>query len=140
MKERVRTSAVVVLNNKLLTFFAVDPKDGREFHFLPGGAIEPEETAPEAAERETLEETGYRIEVLPSTCLDIEYDFYWNGENYHCLTFFYKAQLLTPFADPELVRDQSYNKGVVWISLNEIDSVFSYSPEITEAVRQLTQR
>lgn len=139
MKERVRTSAVVVLNNKLLTFFAVDPKDGREFHFLPGGAIEPEETAPEAAERETLEETGFNVEVLPETCLDVEYDFHWNGETYHCLTFFYKANLVSPFANPKIVHDQAYNKGVVWVPLSEVSNVFSYSEAIKDAVLTLIE-
>ncbi|WP_205328557.1 NUDIX domain-containing protein [Glycomyces sp. YM15] len=37
--------------------------DGREFHVLPGGRVEPGETAAEAAEREVLEETGIRVKV-----------------------------------------------------------------------------
>jgi 8-oxo-dGTP diphosphatase len=37
--------------------------EGREFHVLPGGRVEPGETAAEAAEREVLEETGIRVSV-----------------------------------------------------------------------------
>lgn len=37
--------------------------EGREFHVLPGGRVEPGETAAEAAAREVLEETGRRVRV-----------------------------------------------------------------------------
>src|SRR4051812_33035077 len=134
MKERVRTSAVVVHNGKLLTFFAVDPFNGQEYLFLPGGAIEPHETATDAAERETLEETGYRIEVDAGTCLDKDYIFKWNNEDFDCLTFFYRGRLIYPFADPDVVVDASYNKGVVWVPIGEISQKFSYCAEIRDSI------
>lgn len=135
MKTRVRSSAVVVHDGKLLTFRAVDPQSGREYLFLPGGGIEPHETAPESAERETLEETGYRISVDPASCIEREYFFFWNGEDFDCLTLFYRGTLLSPFA--EEVRDASYHRGVVWVPLSEVDKTFAYNRDIASAVREL---
>ena len=135
MKSRVRTSVIVVHNNKLLTFFAVDPTSGKEYYFLPGGAIEADETAPEAAERETLEETGFEIQVDIGTAIDKEYVFHWNGEDYDCLTIFYRAHLKSIFQKP--VNDATYNKGVHWIELSDVQKKMSYNKEIFEAIQEL---
>jgi tRNA(adenine34) deaminase len=132
MIERIRASVVVLHNDQILTFRAVDPADGREFYFLPGGAIEKGETAPEAAERETLEETGYQVKVDAASGLDKEYPFHWNGEDYKVLTIFYLASLVTPF--PKAVNDADYNKGVHWIPKNKISETFSYASEIRDAI------
>lgn len=135
---RVRTSAIVIHQNKILTFYAIDPTDGRTFHFLPGGLIEDHETAPQAAERETLEETGYSISVDVDTAIDREYSFYWNGKSYECLTLFYLGNLKSPMA--RAVKDADYNKGAVWLELSEVDKVFSYSEEIHSAVKELIEK
>lgn len=135
MKSRVRTSVVVIQNNRLLTFLGVDPTSGKEYFFLPGGKIEDDETAPGAAERETFEETGYQVQVDASSNVDREYEFFWDGETYDCLTIFYRAHLKTPMAAS--VRDADYNKGVHWIPLEEIDKVFSYSVPIRSAIEEL---
>jgi tRNA(adenine34) deaminase len=137
VKSRVRTSVVLVHNNNILTFFAVDPTDGKEYYFLPGGAIEPDETAVDAAARETLEETGYQVEIFPSQNVDKEYGFHWNGEDFNCLTIFYKARLINPFQSPKKVEDATYNKGVHWIPVKDIDHTFGYNKEILEAVKEL---
>jgi len=120
---------------KLLAFRAQDPLSKKDYVFLPGGAIEPEETAPEAAERETLEETGFKIEVDAQSCIDKEYVFHWKGEDYDCLTMFYRATLKSPFQAP--INDADYHQGVVWIPESEIRTTFSYSAEILEAILEL---
>lgn len=135
MKSRVRTSVIVVQNESLLTFLAVDPTSGREYNFLPGGQIEDNETAPESAEREAFEETGYRVEVEPSRNVDREYPFFWDGETYMCLTIFYRGRLKSPMASK--VKDADYNKGVVWIPLAQVPTTFSYSAEILSAIQDL---
>jgi tRNA(adenine34) deaminase len=139
MKSRVRASAVVEHQGLLLTFRAVDPTTKREYLFLPGGGIEPDETAPEAAARETFEETGFQIHVDPMSAVDREYLFFWNGEDYDCLTIFYRGYLASPLASlqaPE-VDDADYNLGVVWLPVDQIPSAFAYSQEILAAVQEL---
>jgi tRNA(adenine34) deaminase len=136
---RVRTSAVVIHNNQILCFFAVDPTSGREFHFLPGGAIEKGETAPDAAVRETLEETGYQIRVATSSAVDSEYLFHWNGEDFLSHTLFYRGYLLNPFQKPTPVSDASYNKGVLWVPIVKVQEIFSYTQEIAQAIEQLAE-
>ena len=135
MKSRVRTSVVVVHNNRILTFLAIDPTSGKEYYFLPGGKIEDDETAPQSAERETFEETGYQVTVDPSSNIDREYEFFWDGENYDCLTIFYRGHLKSPMAKP--VKDAEYNKGVHWIPVEDIDRVFEYSAPILSAIEDL---
>ncbi len=132
---RTRTSVVVVKNDRLLTFKAVDPVNGKSYLFLPGGGIEPTETAPEAAVRETLEETGYRIQVDEFSAIDREYFFEWKGDTFDCLTIFYRGQLVSPFAVE--VNDADYNKGVEWIEVSQIPETFAYSAEIKSAVLDL---
>lgn len=137
MKARVRTSAVVVHNEGILCFFAVDPTSGREYHFLPGGEIEADETAPAAAARETLEETGYQVRIDPSSAIEAEYEFHWDGEDYLSFTIFYRGYLTSPFQEPQKTDDAAYNQGARWVPVGEIKRFFGYSPEIEKAVREL---
>jgi 8-oxo-dGTP pyrophosphatase MutT (NUDIX family) len=132
---RVRSSAVVVHNDKVLAFKAKDPHSGREFIFLPGGSVEPEETAVDAAVRETLEETGFQIQVDPMISVDREYLFHWNNQDYDCLTIFYRGRLLHPIAAE--VKDAPYNLGVIWVPTEQVDAVFGYTTEIKTAIKEL---
>ena len=139
MTQRIRTSAIVVHNNHILTFFAVDPSNNLEYHFLPGGKIEKNETAPEAAIRETFEETGYEITIETATALDKQYPFHWNSEDYLSLTIFYRGYLKNPFQKPTKVSDAEYNKEVRWIPISKVNEIFNYCQEIKEAVLEITQ-
>lgn len=132
---RTRASVVVVKNNRLLTFKAVDPSNGKNYLFLPGGAVESDETAPEAAARETMEETGYQVQIDALSAIDREYFFEWKGQTFDCLTIFYRGDLISPFASP--VSDADYNHGVEWIELERIPEAFAYSSEIRSAIQEL---
>ena len=134
-KPRVRTSVVCLHNDRLLAFHAEDPKSKEKYVFLPGGKVESHETATEAAERETLEETGFRVEATGSLGVDREYSFLWNGEEYDCLTIFYPARLVSPIQAK--VQDADYHQGVVWIPRDEIAKSFAYSAPILEAILEL---
>lgn len=139
MKKRVRASVVVIHNDKILTFLGIDPSNQKEYFFLPGGAIESGESPVETAVRETFEETGYQIRAETSSIIDKDYCFNWNGEDYECLTIFYRGYLTNPFQAPKTVVDAEYNKGHHWIPVADIKKVFSYSPEIQEAIEELSQ-
>ena len=136
---RLRTSAVIVHNQRILCFKAKDPFDHREFTFLPGGKIEDNESAVEAAVRETLEETGFDITIIPESCIDVDYDFYWNGETYQCTTLFYWGKLNSPFPRNRNIQDASYHQGVVWVPVEEVDQVFAYSEAILKSIKALIQ-
>ncbi|HND86485.1 MAG TPA: NUDIX hydrolase [Pseudobdellovibrionaceae bacterium] len=137
MKNRIRASAVVLHQDKLLGFRAIDPYSEKEYFFLPGGRIEDNETAPNCAVRETLEETGYKIQIDPQLCIDAEYEFYWNGEDFLCTTLFYFGVLQSPFAEAINTQGQEYNKGVQWVSLSDIDAVLGYSSAILGATKEV---
>ena len=131
----MRTSVVVVQNGRLLAFRAEDPTSGKEYFLLPGGGIEEDETAPEAAERATLEKTGFRVKVNPTSNTDREYKFNWSGEDLDCLTIFYRATLISALQGQ--VTDTDYNKGTYWIPAGEVPAAFDYSAAILSAILEL---
>lgn len=137
MSLRKRASAIVVANNSLLCFFAIDPTSGKEYYFLPGGAIEGNEIPEQAAVRETLEETGFHITIAPQQALIREYDFTWDGTYYRSHTHFFRGELTEDFRQPGKVQDVDYNKGAVWLPLSKVHEKFSYTTEILDAILQL---
>lgn len=136
---RERTSVVVVADNKLLTFFAIDPHSGQEYYFLPGGKIEANESLQECAARECLEETGYEVSPA-SDFVTSEYDFTWNNQDYWCRTHFLKATLKTDINSAKIVTDADYNKGVRWIPVDDFASYFFYNESVFQSVRKLLSK
>lgn len=135
MRSRVRASVICWHNDQLLCVRLEDPTSKEQFITVPGGAVEEDETAPEAAARETFEETGFSVVVDPESCVDKEYIFHWDGEDYDCLTMFYRGRLKSPLQAP--VDDAAYHRGVVWVPRAEIREVFGYSREILDAIEEL---
>lgn len=101
-----RTSAAVltVENGKLL---AIDTGD---YLMLPGGGLEHGEMFEEAAKREALEETGYRVRLTEKLVESIN--------SIGGVEFLYKAELV----EEEPVHEGSWEGDPVWIELDEIGS------------------
>lgn len=135
---RRRVSAVVVHNNHLLGFHAEDPYSGRRYFFIPGGRIEEGESPSKAAVRETLEETGYQIDVLDEPTIIRRYDFEWDGVLNDCETVFVVGRLLS--LTPSAVDDAAYHRGVVWIPLSTVADTLAYHNDIREPVEELCKR
>lgn len=63
MTESVRIRSAVLLLEDGRVLLVRHEKEGRSYWLLPGGGVEFGEAAPEAARRETLEETGLEVEI-----------------------------------------------------------------------------
>lgn len=137
---RHRTSVLVVHDNKVLGFHAIDPTNKKKYFFMPGGKIEQGETATEAAVRETLEETGYKIRILPNLELRRRYDFEWDGKINSCDTLFFVGVLDEDWHEPIPVKDTDYNKGTQWIPLKDLNRAFGYHPDILWGARWGTKK
>ncbi len=135
MTIRNRASVFVVHDNHVLGFYAEDPVSRRRYFFPPGGLIEPGESPAEAVVRETLEETGFSIQVVPGLQCRRRYDFEWNGNIYDCRTHFFLGNLIHD--KPAPVADADYHRGVGWVHVSEVAEVFAYSDAILASFQQL---
>lgn len=134
---RRRVSAVVVHKERVLAFKAEDPTSKSQYIFLPGGQIESSETPELAAIRETLEETGYLIEVNSQPRTTRTYHFEWDGYIHHCETIFLVGNLKSELAND--VNDAAYHRGVEWIPIEEVPRTFAYHADILEPVQELVK-
>lgn len=136
MKElRKRVSVVVVHDNKILGFNAEDPYSKKKYVFLPGGVPEIGESLLDAAKRETLEETGYKVRIKNEQGIFRKYDFEWNGKTHDCETHYFVGQLES--IEAKSVSDASYHKGVVWIPVAEMEDVFNYHESILTPLKNI---
>ena len=134
---RGRVSVVVVHKGRVLAFKAEDPTSKRQYIFLPGGLIESGETPEQAAIRESLEETGYVVEVNSHPRIIRTYHFEWDGCIHHCETIFLAGNLKRELAKP--VNDAAYHRGVEWVPVEEVARTFAYHADILEPVQDLVK-
>ena len=134
---RERASVVCVWKGQLLAVILEDPATGVREHYLPGGALEANESPVAAGARETLEETGYEVEVLEGSQRSLRYPFTWGGQTYDCLTHFFAAHLKDPTIEPAIVVDATYHKGVTWVPVAEIEKAFGFQQELLQQILAL---
>ena len=134
MITRIRTGVLCLHDHQLLSIELEDPATGERFWSLPGGEIEPGESAEDCAVRETLEETGYQVS-LDRKLLENQYVFQWNGKDYLCTTHWFTAALLSDHSAP--VDDADYLIRAAWLPWPDSIDLFNYHPSLTEAVNTL---
>lgn len=137
---RLRASVVCEAEGYLLVVRIRDPVTLLEVFFPPGGRVEPKESPPETAVRETLEETGLRVSLVPGADLVETYSYVWAGVDYDVTTHFFAATLLSPFVQliPKVV-DADYNLGAFWLPAAEALDAMSICPAIASAVQRVRE-
>jgi 8-oxo-dGTP pyrophosphatase MutT (NUDIX family) len=121
----------------LLTVILRDPVTHTARLFVPGGAIEAGESPETAAIRETFEETGYRVELLPRAPVTVHYPFTWAGSDIDVTTHFFAVRLVDAAASAEPVTDATYLEGTRWIALDDVPQALGFDQNILAAVQQL---
>lgn len=137
--DRHVTAVIVFHENKVLAFRGVDPTTQVAQYFLPGGKIEDHESQEESAMRETLEETGYRVQLIPGSHFFREYLYDWDGKTYRRRTEFFCAVLDEAWHPPQKQEDAAYNQGPEWIDIADIPKVFNYHPAILMSLQKATK-
>jgi 8-oxo-dGTP pyrophosphatase MutT (NUDIX family) len=125
-KTRERASVICVENSRLLAVRLEDPVTRLAEVYLPGGALEINESPANAAIRETSEETGFDVTLDVARERVLCYPFTWGGEAYDCVTYFFPARLVDPLCKPRPVHDASYHRGVEWVELAAVPQRFGY--------------
>ena len=125
------TVATVIEDNG--RFLLVEERsDGALVFNQPAGHLERGETLEEAARRETLEETGWSVELLGVVGIGL-YTAPGNGQTYHRTTFFGKPLQCdqTRQLDDGIVR-------AVWLSFEEVQALSARmrSPLVTRVIAQ----
>ena len=65
MTPRTRYQGAIICDHHILLLKQIEHASGRSYWQIPGGGIEPHETAEQCVQREMLEETGLRVHVHP---------------------------------------------------------------------------
>lgn len=134
---RKRASVICLRDGHLLCLKVKDPGDGRESYILPGGAIEAEETAAEAAIRETFEETGYTV-ALRKPPMTLAYEYPWGGHLVPCHTTFFAAKL--DFASRIATEDDPFIIEVLWLPTADIAVAFGVHSGVRDIILAMVNK
>jgi len=135
---RERVGVLCVEKKKLLMVRLRDPIAKRSYLFPPGGAIEPGELPEQAAIRETREETGYEVELMPEGRFTLDYPFQWKGKVTQCGTHFFRARLRS--TQPGPILDMTDFEGVEWVEVSRLATALDYPGPLREGLLAALQQ
>jgi 8-oxo-dGTP pyrophosphatase MutT (NUDIX family) len=122
-----RAARVVVLDPAgAVLLQLIRSSDGGEWWITPGGALENDETAEEAAVRELVEEIGLHEAQLGPAIWTRQHAFDWEGQPYDQRETFFVCELSDRFeAAPTVSAEQLRAEGIVehrWWTIEEIEA------------------
>ncbi len=129
--KRGRAVAIVLNKNRLLVMFRRN--GGKEYYTLPGGGIEPRETAKQAVRREVQEEASIDIEVDRQI---YEHHYDDGSKQYFYLCKYISGEPKLAINAPEHKDDQNNMHEPIWLSAYALDNTLLYPLEIRDWIIQ----
>ena len=137
MKKRIRASAVIFLDDKLITVYREKMVDGilKKYYVIPGGGVEENETIEDATKREILEEVGIEIQLT---------DKYFYLEKEKAEEYFYIANYISgkigtgtgpEFTDRDVEKYGTYE--IRLIEKDDIKDINLLPPEAKEYILKI---
>lgn len=115
----IRPSTIVINNGKVL--LVKSKYQNEEFYLFPGGGLEFGETIEEGAIRETLEETGLKVNI--KNLFHINEYIYRSDWNKRSVSFFFIAESIEGNKLNPQTNDQGKITEVVWIPLEDLEKI-----------------
>ena len=134
MKKRIRASAIIFIDDKLITIYREKMVDGilKKYYVIPGGGVEDNETIEEGTKREILEELGIEIKLSNNYFyLDKE-----DGEEYFYMAK-YKSGVVGTGTGPEFTERDVEKYGtyeIKFISKEKIKNINLLPEEVKEYI------
>ncbi len=94
--------------------------------------MEKRESPWEAAQRELLEETGYRAKLEKSSEKVVEYPFVWNGQVHACRTHFFLGKIVGD-ARPVSCSEKEV-EGTEWLPLSKLEKEWGFHKQLCAAL------
>lgn len=134
MEKRIRASAIIIYEGKLITIYREKMIDGKikKYYVIPGGGVEEGETVLVATKREIMEELGIEIDISD------EY-FYLEKENAN--EYFYIADYVSgkigsgtgpEFTNRDVEKYGTYE--VKLVDMKDIKNINLLPPEVKDYI------
>jgi 8-oxo-dGTP pyrophosphatase MutT (NUDIX family) len=134
---RVRAAVVCVDRGELLCVRLRDPVSNTVRIFPPGGGLEPGESPAQAAVRETREETGYTVTLVPGGEREARYEFTWAHVPFDVTTTFFAARLAEGRHAQGTYERDAMHLAVEWVPVAELAAALAFHDTIRDSVQEL---